>query len=212
MENFETIIFEHYTPQIKVFTDKMIARNGSKHLREELKSLRLQKKNALETCHYLHNDKNPSEPSSPVADFFYTQLGIKAHTSTFIDGDGITMGYGDIDSHGWFEYACSADIIKEKYGTMIWNEVDWYNILPHERITIRFTFNGGKVTNIPKTFYEQNKDYWDRQMANKTIIINQINKKPNVTTSMMTQTTTGIEPVFMASYKRRRKINPNESK
>lgn len=33
---------------------------------------------------------------------------------------------------------------------------------------------------------------------------------PTGTVSMMTQTTSGIEPVFMVSYRRRRKINPNE--
>jgi ribonucleoside-diphosphate reductase alpha chain len=33
---------------------------------------------------------------------------------------------------------------------------------------------------------------------------------PTGTTSLMTQTSSGIEPVFMVSYKRRRKINPNE--
>ena len=33
---------------------------------------------------------------------------------------------------------------------------------------------------------------------------------PTGTTSMMAQTSSGIEPVFMASYKRRRKVNPND--
>lgn len=33
---------------------------------------------------------------------------------------------------------------------------------------------------------------------------------PTGTTSLMTQTTSGIEPVFMLVYKRRRKINPND--
>lgn len=33
---------------------------------------------------------------------------------------------------------------------------------------------------------------------------------PTGTTSLMTQTTSGIEPVFMISYKRRRKVNPND--
>lgn len=34
---------------------------------------------------------------------------------------------------------------------------------------------------------------------------------PTGTTSIMTQTTSGIEPVFMPVYKRRRKVNPNDS-
>jgi len=33
---------------------------------------------------------------------------------------------------------------------------------------------------------------------------------PTGTTSLMAQTTSGIEPVFMVSYKRRRKVNPND--
>jgi len=33
---------------------------------------------------------------------------------------------------------------------------------------------------------------------------------PTGTTSLMTQTTSGIEPVFLPAYKRRRKVNPNE--
>lgn len=33
---------------------------------------------------------------------------------------------------------------------------------------------------------------------------------PTGTTSMMTQTSSGIEPVFLVSYKRRRKVNPND--
>jgi ribonucleoside-diphosphate reductase alpha chain len=34
---------------------------------------------------------------------------------------------------------------------------------------------------------------------------------PTGSTSILTQTTSGIEPVFMPSYKRRRKVNPNDS-
>jgi ribonucleoside-diphosphate reductase alpha chain len=33
---------------------------------------------------------------------------------------------------------------------------------------------------------------------------------PTGTTSLMTQTTSGLEPVFMVNYKRRRKVNPND--
>ena len=34
---------------------------------------------------------------------------------------------------------------------------------------------------------------------------------PTGTTSLMTQTTSGIEPVFMPVYRRRRKVNPNDA-
>ena len=33
---------------------------------------------------------------------------------------------------------------------------------------------------------------------------------PTGTTSLMTQTSSGIEPVFMPVYKRRKKVNPND--
>ncbi len=47
------------------------------------------------------------------------------------------------------------------------------------------------------------KKYGRRNIALLTIA-------PTGTTSLMTQTTSGIEPVFMISYKRRKKINPND--
>jgi len=51
--------------------------------------------------------------------------------------------------------------------------------------------------------YEEMTKYGRRNIALLTIA-------PTGTTSMMTQTTSGIEPVYMLVYKRRRKVNPNE--
>ena len=51
--------------------------------------------------------------------------------------------------------------------------------------------------------YEEMKKYGRRNIACLTIA-------PTGTTSLMTQTTSGIEPVFMPMYKRRRKVNPND--
>lgn len=51
--------------------------------------------------------------------------------------------------------------------------------------------------------YEEIKKYGRRNIACLTIA-------PTGTTSLMTQTTSGIEPVFMPVYKRRRKVNPND--
>ncbi len=50
---------------------------------------------------------------------------------------------------------------------------------------------------------EDMKKYGRRNIALLTIA-------PTGTTSLMTQTTSGIEPVFMPVYKRRRKVNPND--
>ncbi len=52
--------------------------------------------------------------------------------------------------------------------------------------------------------YEEMKKYGRRNIACLTIA-------PTGTVSIMTQTTSGIEPVFMPVYKRRRKVNPNDT-
>ena len=52
--------------------------------------------------------------------------------------------------------------------------------------------------------YEEMKKYGRRNIACLTIA-------PTGTVSIMTQTTSGIEPVFMPVYKRRRKVNPNDA-
>ncbi|MCK9412210.1 MAG: adenosylcobalamin-dependent ribonucleoside-diphosphate reductase [Prolixibacteraceae bacterium] len=51
--------------------------------------------------------------------------------------------------------------------------------------------------------YDEMAKYGRRNIALLTIA-------PTGTTSLMTQTTSGIEPVFMPVYKRRRKVNPND--
>ena len=52
--------------------------------------------------------------------------------------------------------------------------------------------------------YELMQKYGRRNIACLTIA-------PTGTTSLMTQTTSGIEPVFLPVYKRRRKVNPNDT-
>lgn len=51
--------------------------------------------------------------------------------------------------------------------------------------------------------YEEMLDHGRRNIALLTIA-------PTGTTSLMTQTTSGIEPAFLISYKRRRKVNPSD--
>jgi len=53
------------------------------------------------------------------------------------------------------------------------------------------------------SLYKDMVKYGRRNIACLTIA-------PTGTTSLMTQTTSGIEPVFMPVYKRRRKVNPND--
>ena len=54
-----------------------------------------------------------------------------------------------------------------------------------------------------KELYEDMVKYGRRNIALLTIA-------PTGTTSLMTQTTSGIEPAFMVAYTRRRKVNPND--
>ncbi|MFW6310306.1 MAG: adenosylcobalamin-dependent ribonucleoside-diphosphate reductase [Prolixibacteraceae bacterium] len=60
-----------------------------------------------------------------------------------------------------------------------------------------------RLKNADAALYEDMEKYGRRNIALLTIA-------PTGTTSLMTQTTSGIEPVFMPVYKRRRKVNPND--
>lgn len=60
-----------------------------------------------------------------------------------------------------------------------------------------------RIKEADPALYEEMVKYGRRNIALLTIA-------PTGTTSLMTQTTSGIEPVFMVSYKRRRKVNPND--
>ncbi len=60
-----------------------------------------------------------------------------------------------------------------------------------------------RIKEADEQLYADMKKYGRRNIACLTIA-------PTGTTSLMTQTTSGIEPVFMPVYKRRRKINPGD--
>ena len=60
-----------------------------------------------------------------------------------------------------------------------------------------------RLKDADPALYEEMKQYGRRNIACLTIA-------PTGTVSLMTQTTSGIEPVFMPVYKRRRKVNPND--
>ena len=61
-----------------------------------------------------------------------------------------------------------------------------------------------RIKKAEPALYEQMVKCGRRNIACLTIA-------PTGTTSLMTQTTSGIEPVFMPVYKRRRKVNPNDT-
>ena len=60
-----------------------------------------------------------------------------------------------------------------------------------------------RIREADKALYKDMVKYGRRNIALLTVA-------PTGTTSLMTQTTSGIEPVFMVAYKRRRKVNPND--
>ncbi len=60
-----------------------------------------------------------------------------------------------------------------------------------------------RLKNVDASLYEEMVKYGRRNIAMLTIA-------PTGTTSLMSQTTSGIEPVFRPVYKRRRKINPSD--
>ncbi|MFW5755372.1 MAG: adenosylcobalamin-dependent ribonucleoside-diphosphate reductase, partial [Tangfeifania sp.] len=60
-----------------------------------------------------------------------------------------------------------------------------------------------RLKNADSKLHEDMMKYGRRNIALLTIA-------PTGTTSLMTQTTSGIEPVFLPVYKRRRKVNPND--
>lgn len=62
-----------------------------------------------------------------------------------------------------------------------------------------------RITKENPTLLEEMKKYGRRNISMLTIA-------PTGTTSLMTQTTSGIEPVFSVNYKRRVKINPEDKK
>lgn len=61
----------------------------------------------------------------------------------------------------------------------------------------------GRIREADPELYEQMVKYGRRNIACLTIA-------PTGTTSILTQTTSGIEPVFLPVYKRRRKVNPSD--
>ena len=61
-----------------------------------------------------------------------------------------------------------------------------------------------RLASASPALYEEMKKYGRRNIACLTIA-------PTGTVSLMTRTTSGIEPVFMPVYKRRRKVNPNDA-
>ncbi len=90
-------------------------------------------------------------------------------------------------------YKSSVDLAKDRGAFSIYNST-----LEKDNPFIK------RLKDEDQQFYDDMLKYGRRNIALLTIA-------PTGTTSLMTQTTSGIEPVFMPVYKRRRKVNPNDS-
>jgi ribonucleoside-diphosphate reductase alpha chain len=73
-------------------------------------------------------------------------------------------------------------------------------------------YNPKREENNPfiQRLFEADSDLKETMMKHGRRNIALLTIAPTGSVSLMTQTTSGIEPVFMVSYKRRRKVNPND--
>ncbi|HRP53549.1 MAG TPA: adenosylcobalamin-dependent ribonucleoside-diphosphate reductase, partial [Fluviicola sp.] len=89
-------------------------------------------------------------------------------------------------------YRASVDLAKERGAFLIYNT--------EREASNPFIL---RIKEADPALYYDMQEYGRRNIALLTIA-------PTGTTSLMSQTTSGIEPVFMPVYKRRRKVNPND--
>ena len=135
-----------------------------------------------------------------------SSMGRRTGVGITAEGDMLAaMGlrYGSDDATNFSEevhknialaaYGSSVNLAKERGAFEIYNT---------ERETNNPFIN--RLREADPALYEEMKKYGRRNIACLTIA-------PTGTVSIMTQTTSGIEPVFMPVYKRRRKVNPNDT-
>ncbi|GHT78494.1 ribonucleoside-diphosphate reductase, adenosylcobalamin-dependent [Bacteroidia bacterium] len=135
-----------------------------------------------------------------------TLLGRRTGVGITAEGDmlaALNIRYGTEEATGFSEeiqktlalaaYASSVEMAKERGA---------FEIFDFTREKNNPFINRLKEAN--PQLIEDMKKYGRRNIACLTIA-------PTGTTSLMTQTTSGIEPVFLPVYKRRRKVNPNDT-
>lgn len=138
----------------------------------------------------------------------YKKSGQGRRTGVGITAEGdmlaaLGLRYGTEEATGFSEkvhkeiaigaYRSSVDMAKERGAFEIYNT---------EREQNNPFIN--RLREADPQLYRDMKKYGRRNIACLTIA-------PTGTTSLMTQTTSGIEPVFLPVYKRRRKVNPNDT-
>lgn len=137
----------------------------------------------------------------------YKKSGMGRRTGVGITAEGdmlaaLNYRYGSNDATNFSEhvhktialeaYRSSVNMAKERGAFEIY---DWEREKDNPFVN--------RIKKADPELYEEMKKYGRRNIACLTIA-------PTGTVSLMTQTTSGIEPVFMPVYKRRRKVNPND--
>ncbi|MDR1682509.1 MAG: adenosylcobalamin-dependent ribonucleoside-diphosphate reductase, partial [Candidatus Symbiothrix sp.] len=137
---------------------------------------------------------------------YKTLLGRRTGVGITAEGDmlaALGLRYGTTEATDFSEeiqktlalaaYASSVEMAKERGA---------FEVFDFEREKNNPFIN--RLKEADNQLVEDMKKYGRRNIACLTIA-------PTGTTSLMTQTTSGIEPVFLPVYRRRRKVNPNDS-
>lgn len=135
-----------------------------------------------------------------------TLKGRRTGVGTTAEGDmlaALGYRYGTVDATDFSEKVHSTLAIAA-YGSSVQmaKERGAFEIFDAEREKNNPFIN--RLKEASPELYENMVKYGRRNIACLTIA-------PTGTTSLMTQTTSGIEPVFLPIYKRRRKVNPNDA-
>ncbi len=207
--NLFSYVDNSFTEKAKFNFDKFKEHVGyAQRIMDDIIDLELEKIEAIIS-------KIESDPEDEVIKFTERKLWEKIHgkakegrrTGVGITAEGdmlaaLNLRYGSDDATDFSEeihktiaveaYRSSVNMAKERGA---------FTIYDAEREVNNPMINRIKAED--EALYQEMVKYGRRNIALLTIA-------PTGTTSLMTQTTSGIEPVFMPVYKRRRKVNPND--
>ncbi len=157
-------------------------------------------------------EKDPEVASIKQVEYELWQKIRKTCVNGRRTGVGITAE-GDMLAALGLRYGSDEAIAKavEVHKTIALNAYRSSAILAKERGTFPI-YNAEREVDNPfiNRLREADPELYEMMAATGRRNIALLTIAPTGTTSLMTQTTSGIEPVFMVSYKRRRKVNPND--
>ncbi len=208
--NLYSYVEEPFTSKAKFNFDLFKQHVGlAQRMMDDIIDLELEKIDAI-------LDKIKSDPEDPELKWVERRLWEKIKQKALEGrrtGVGIT-GEGDMLASLGLQYGSenSTDFSSEVHKTLAIEAYRSSVIMARERGAFPI-FNMdrekdnpfiNRLKNEDESLYEDMSKYGRRNISLLTIA-------PTGTTSLMTQTTSGIEPVFLPVYKRRRKVNPNDS-